>query len=263
MPTLTDALMTATSALNDATTAVRGTLAAMQAIRDSAVASTTTVIQQATPLSRVWYVDPVNGSDTGTGRDGSGRGKEFKSIEAVARVAAPATKHLILLLGDCEIGYREGLYADLGIVGAAYADGVSSTTVNTQRRLSFRPEALNSPQPSSSPYAGRHTAGLFLYSVSLGFTNIDLVLPDVPAGVAYTAALIAGTYSAVTGQSCTLTGTAQGNSGRFIKNADSTPVQFFYGGTIASSLSGRIFDGIAAGADPNVGKRFITNLTTN
>lgn len=262
MPTLTDALMTTTAALTDATTAVRGVLTTMQAIRDSAVASTTTVIQQATPLSRIWYVDPVAGSDA-AGRDGAGRNGALRTIEAVCRQAAPATKHVVVLLGDCEISYREGLYADLGIVGAAYADSVSSATVNTQRRLSFRPEALNSPQPAASPYAGRHTAGLTLYSVSLGFTGLDIVLPDVPSGIVHTAALIAGTYSAVTGQACTLTGTTQSNSGRFIKNADSTPIQFFYGGTIASNLSGRIFDGVAAGADPNAGKRFVTNLSTN
>lgn len=158
------------------------------------------------------------------------------------------------LLGDTVVTLVAPLAATMSIFGAQPAAGPVGYS-DARRRLDFRPEATNSPSTDGT----RRSGGMYM-SAQLALRNLDLIIPDAPAGV-LGACFVGANCSAITATNCTINGTTASNSARLLAGSDASALQFWFSGTIGPGATGRIFTGITPGQDPNLSKTYITNLT--
>jgi hypothetical protein len=254
MATITEALQTAAQALNNAVASVLGLRAELAAKIAAGVAENKQIVAEAIPILRQWVVDPVNGSDNNDGRTFA---TAFKTLHAVALRAAPSTKHLVFLMGDIVHEHYSNSFADISVRGSTNTPDNSYQFASTRRRITFRPEAINSPL-----FPGYRATSGFALGTAFTFYNVDIVIADVPDGLSQVEHFRCGGGS-VNIDSGDIYATTPSNVGRLIGSVSTIPPGIWISGAIAAAARGRIFGGVAAGADPNAGKRFNSNLTTN
>lgn len=255
MATIVESLLAAAAAVNNVAARLLGLETRMEAKFATVVTDTQNVVAAALPTLKVWFVDPIGGSDD---NDGSTLAKSKKTLHSVFTLAAPSTKHLVYVMNDMVHEYYSGCFADISLRGSMptpASDGYAY--VSTRRRLTFRPEALNSPLAPGY----RATSG-FGYSSMLNLYNFDVYLADVPDGMNISEHFRANAGSLAIDLGAIFATTA-GNAGRLVSSVGAVPTAFYFFGAIASAALGRIFSGIAAGGDPRVGSHYTTNLTTN
>ncbi|GJD93343.1 hypothetical protein [Methylobacterium iners] len=257
MTTVVEALVEATAAMNAATASVLQARTQIQADFAAAKADAVKVVNDVTVLQRQWYCDPVNGNDA---NDGSTLAKATKTLHGIVSRAPSATKHYVFLMNDITHEHWSQAFADISVRGSQPGPDPAGVfpVAAAQRKVTFRPTALNSPIGNSQT-----TTAMFQLFNTMSFTGVDLVLADQPAGQT-----ISGHFYAFRGANLivdigSILGVTAGAPGRLIQKGDSAPVGFYLYGSVAAAAQGRIFSGIAAGADPRVGGFYQTNLTTN
>lgn len=255
MPTIIEGLTQAAQDLRDAVAAVLGLRTELRAEIDAGLAANRQIVADAVPLLKQWVVDPVSGSD-GTG-DGRTVATAYKTLEKVFQQAAPATEHLIFITGDIEHQYYSSIMANVAIRGSTKAPGTDGYMLATaKRKITFRPEALNSPLAGGT----RATSG-FVSNNNIDFNACDIYIADTPAGVTAVAHILGNPRVSINNGD--IFATTPGNAGRLVAFGTAVPPAFYFYGAIAAAAQGRLFANVAAGADPNATKRYVTNLTAN
>lgn len=258
MPTIAEALTNSAAALDRATTEVLGLRSGMANDIANGLAQIRGLIQTVTPTALFWYVDPANGSDTNG--DGKSLLTAFKSLDKLFGYLTPNTGHLVYLFGDDQINYLQRTYASIRIYGCT-SSGVSGNGYQyplTPRTITFKPEALNSPQPFGGP---RNCGGIVL-SADLAFYSCNLVLPDIQDGVQPGVFMFDGPVS-LSVQGGSILGVTASNPNQLLRSLGSWQRSFFLSGTVAAAAQGRIFYGVAPGANPKTSGDWNTNLTVN
>lgn len=205
---------------------------------------------------QLFFVDPVNGSDTDPLRDGLTIGRAYQSIERAFRAGQLGT-NVVVLLGDTRWTRRVDLVSNWVISGAAATDTNVGYT-SQARNLFFSGEAVNSPYGAQ----GRIPAGANFYAGSLTFGRINAYLPNIPSALP-TQSL----FQMLGGGSLAIdTGSIQleaGSTGGFLMGQ--APVQsglYLPGSSLGSGVPGRVLQNIAAGANPNASPFYRSNLTS-
>ncbi len=254
MPTIVDALTAATDALNQATAKVLAFQQQLQQQANSSAQAATTVINNflARPLAQTYCVDPINGSDAA---DGLTYATAKKSLDGVFAVQGSQSVS-IQLFGDTTITTRSTVPSGITITGVQPA--ANGGTTNVRRTVSFLGTATNSPTSNF----GNMSAGInFIGATSFQTNNIDFMLPDMPASINLRAHLYSANNLDVLCQQFTLNAADA--------NADALFGSFNSGRIIATiypifgpGAAGHLFEGIAAGSDPNATWIYKSNVTS-
>lgn len=256
MPTLTEALEDATTALNNAVAQVLGLAEDLEASQNQNVTNVTNVINNflARPPSQALFVDPILGDDT---KDGKSIANCFKTLEK-ALESTEGSVTSIILFGDYQMRRRVSVFTAVTINGAIRAGNDVGYTF-TQRQVTALPEADNSPVLGY----GRVSAGVFVFAPYLATSFIDWQVPNVPVvspPIVVNSILYVNGASTISLDGTTITAVASGGAGSLIARASSR-ISVMIVGTLGSNAAGRIFNGIASGANPNADPHIITNLT--
>lgn len=254
--TIIETCVDATAALVAATQDILGLRPLITKQLADALARTQVVVATATPLSRIWWVDPVNGSDV---NDGTSAATALKSPEQVFGLAAPNTRHIMLLLGDAEIQQRRDIFADITVAGAVASNVAAAGYLPAQRTVNFRKEAVNSPLSDGV----RTTSGMALLAASLSFSRCDLILAEVPDALGNKCHIIGTNSSSLTITDGTINGVNASNGGRLVTTYDISRMSVWISGAIGPGAQGRIFDGLPAGGNPNAAYRYASNITSH
>lgn len=257
MATIVQALENATTALNDAVKGIFSLRQQIVADFQAAKNENQKVVDDAIALQRVWIVDPVNGSDA---NDGSTLAKALKTLHAVTTQAPPSTDHFVYLMNDLVHEHYSQGYANITVRGSSpFPDPTGIYPFAAAKRvLSFRPIALESPLGGTQT-----TTSAFQMLHNMRLTGIDVILADVPAGTTQVVHFLSNNGSALTIDAGSILGTTPDNIGRLLGPNDAAPPGLYFYGSVTSPAQGRIFSGIAPGADPAANHRYVTNLTTN
>jgi len=198
--------------------------------------------------SRLYYVDAASGDDAA---DGTSPQTALASLEAALQRAPAGGRCSVRLLSDVVVSERVGLNAS-----ATFIYGTDATGAPVQRQVAFAAQA-----GTGTAVAGwYHNTGGVLY-----LSDLDITLPVAAAGM--TTRYVIGHWPggvdvlfrchvrAAAGSDCWLIG---GVAGRAIVDFRSCSID-----ASAGAGSGRLFEGVAAGADPNSDWRIRTNITAN
>lgn len=248
--TLAEALQYASGRLDAAAnlmTAIRDQVAAQLA---ATTGNATTIINNfinRPPVRQVFF-DPVNGNDD---NDGSTIALARKTIDAIlSTMGSNATT--ILMLGDGVIRGRYTVSAPLYLAGIQQsADGF----ILYRRKLTWLGTAINSPQPA----VGSFCAGMWFDGPTLRLTQVDLQMPDVPAGVNARDFITSNIGLTVNGGDPSVTLSSQ--QAGFLFAAQGGHITVNWSPTLGSGVAGHLFYGIAAGANPNAAFQYDTNTT--
>lgn len=253
MPTIVEALQTATDELHTAAVLLQTLAGQVQQNLDSTTDTTQTIINdfihRPTPI-RI-YCDPIDGNDAD---DGSTPDLAKKSIDGIiSGVVNDAIE--IRLLNDAVFRRKQNVYVSVAITGvqrSANAEGFSFAT----RNITLLGTAENSP----SPLFGSFCAGLFVFGPEVRLAYINVLVPDMPSGQntrsfltnqGSSAIVLVGnpTISVQSNQA----GALIGSNGHALVTM--TPV-------LAAGAAGHLFEGVAAGSNPNSLWAYSTNLTS-
>lgn len=250
MPTIVDALSAATDALNAATAKVLGFMSQLQTQASASQQAATTVINNflARPPAQTIWCDPVNGNDQ---NDGLTSDKPRKTLEAIV-IGIGTTVTDIYLMNDALFSQRYNLNANLRILGVQTSPAAPGF-IPFNRKITFLGTALNSPAPG----IGNFCAGLWCFGVSVTTDHIDFQLPDVGAGYDYRAHFTSAVGTGFNFSNGIIqAGTA--NAGSLVGAGMRSIV--FMSMTYGSNAAGHIFQGVAAGADPNSQFAYVSNV---
>ena len=260
MPTAVDAAQAAADELHAATVAMYEVRNEFRAGLAQMRASATTVITNfLNGGGKNYLVDPAIGSDTNTGL---GPDTAFKSVDrafqAIQDDGTTVFGANVFALGDVQIRLSRSIQSPVSIYGAEWVpDEVGNPYRLKQRVLRFLAEATNSPVAGF----GRTVAGIRMGAPLLRLQSLNVVLPDVIAAV--NAKSIFPMYSggSVICDNCTVTCETAGS---VVSLFDAVaPASFFINGTIGTNAPGKLFRGVASGANPNTSNfLFRTNLTS-
>ena len=251
--TIVDALQDATTALNNATANVLGLQETLTQQASASQTAATTVINnfQARPAVQYLWVDPVNGNDA---NDGSTYALAKKSLDNLLdTIGISAT--IIFLTADTTLLRRHGINASLAIYGVQ-PDASAAGYDAVQRNFTFLGTALNSPQP----VRGNFPSGLDLIGPNFFTQNINLNLPDLPANSNVLCHIendsggsvrFNGTILNVTSAAA---GSLLGGNGNTMNVRDEL--------ILGPGVQGHIFQGVAAGENPNDLFVYDTNCTS-
>ncbi|ACL55618.1 hypothetical protein [Methylobacterium nodulans] len=253
MTTVVEGLENATTALEQAVADVLGLKSQLLAPYNQNVTQTTNIVNQFINRSayEVVWIDEIDGSDT---NDGKTADTPKRSLDAaIAAMGMSATE--FRLLSDVTLKQKTNLYANVifsGVQKSAAAPGY----IPFNRRMSFLGTAENSPQPG----VGTFCAGLFVYTANVQFGFIDFALPDVPAGIGYPYAFSAQAQASFVVYNTTLTvgSPAAGSLFGSILGRVTASLSLVLG----TGAAGHVFDGVAAGGNPNLAWKYDTNITS-
>ncbi|MCF4125049.1 hypothetical protein [Methylobacterium sp. SyP6R] len=253
MPTLMEMFTQATSDLRAAVASVVGLEARVQAKFDANTNNVTTIINNfnARPLAVTFYVDPINGNNA---NDGASLAAPKRSTDNVlASLGSQGVS--IVLLGDDVIRLRHNAATNVYIYGAQRAANAQGW-VNYLRTVTLLGIAENSP----SLTVGTMSAGIFFSAGQFFSANCNFVLPDVPAGYSNRAHFCSAAFVNMQFTAGTLTASGPGAAALVGSFNGGRSVVTLTGFTLGTNASGHVFDGIAAGADPNGSWNYSTNL---
>jgi hypothetical protein len=251
-------MTTVVDGLTDATTALQAALAQWLDLYDSVSAAQTVTVNQATtiinnfvnrpPVTAI-FVDEVAGNDA---NDGATISTPKKSIDKVIEDMKNNSTS-VLALSDLTFKKRGSLYASLTITGIQPAANPQGFIVY-QRTVRFLGTAENSPQ-SSETFPG----GLVIYGAVLRTVAIDFALPDVPVGLTYRAHFISlGSNFTINAPTITVSSSGAGALiGVLVARAT-----VYVNPTFGAGAAGHLFDGVAAGVNPNNFWQYSSNLTS-
>lgn len=251
--TIVEALSAATNALNNAVANVLGLYAAIDTRLNEKVSQVQTIIYNFDNRSAysVVYVDEVNGSEANNGLSIDTPKKLIDNV--IDAMGLNATE--IRLLSDCTWRRKGTLNANLilnGVQKSAAAPGF----IPRVRRLVVQGIAENSPQPG----VGTFCAGAFCYAGIVTVQSVDIALQDVPSDYAYRGVFAVQNLTSFVVYSSTLTVSSPQAGSVFstILGKITASLSFVLG----SGAAGHVFDGVAAGANPNNSWKYDTNITS-
>lgn len=260
MPTATDALQAAADRLDAVQAAWYATIADVRRLLAQNGAVATTVITNfLNGGGKSYLVDPVLGNDTNTGL---GPDTAFKSVDrafqAIQDDGTTVFGANVFALGDVQVRQSRAIQSPVSIYGAEWVpDEVGNPYRLKQRQIRFLAEATNSPVSGF----GRAVAGVRMGASLLRLQSLNIVLPDVIGAVNYRSIFPMYSGGSVICDNCTVTCET---STSLVNLFDAVaPASFFINGTIGTNAPGRLFRGVAAGANPNTSNfLFRTNLTS-
>ncbi len=252
MPTVVEALQEATTALNNATAQILSIRDEVAATLDAKVVEASTVINNFVqrPPVQEYFLDAINGNDA---NDGVAITRPKRNIDTLLGETVGQSIAL-RLMSDVTISVRHTRYAfiDLqGIQASAQAPGF----IQFERNVNFLGTATNSPQP----ILGSFCSGMFLQGAALFSAYVRFNLPSVPAGNNYRSHFTTS-GGAITITQCTLT--SVGAAAGALIGANTGKATAFVSVVMGTGAAGHIFDGIAAGQNPNAQWMYDTNVTS-
>ena len=256
MTTVVEALMQAAQDLRDAVASVLGLRADVQALKDSTTSSAQTIIQNFVNRAPVvsLFIDENNGID-GPGHGGS-LDNPFKTLDYALDNSDASVIRFFSLLSDVTVRKQRPTFGPITIAGIVKANnGIGYT--DARRKISFLAEATNSPSLS----LGRVTPFFDHYGPSFTFYSVEIALPNVSADIAwpYFMATHGGNYSI---GNCAITTLVAGSKAILFIPQAGRATYSIVGTSIDTNSQGKIFAGVAAGADPRTNYLYETNLQT-
>lgn len=250
---------TIADALQNATDAVNNLAARMNLLRDGLAAQVASVIFDARaaalavvnrPGIRVVYIDPVNGSEDNPGTLASPR----KDLDAVLATTGLQFS-LVYLMGDTTIRKRHEIFAPFVIYGIQKAQNTVGF-VNVDRQVSFLGLSENSPRATGE----NDCAGVTIYGQNFQSGSISYRLPELPGGLTIKSHLNSNSGASVTIVGGTVS--AVGASAGALIGSLNQKMSVFLSTILGSNAAGHLFDGVAAGQNPNNIFPYTTNVTT-
>lgn len=239
--------------------AARAALAKWQDLYDAIVAKQAETVTKVTntinvfntrPLAVFYFVDAVNGSDA---NDGSTPALAKRTADSIlANIGSQGVN--IVFLSDDTIRLRHNCATNVSFNGGQRANN-GQGYINFPRSISLLGAAENSP----SPTVGTMTSGIFFSAGQLFTTNITFFLPDVPANTNQRPHFASAAFVNMQFSSGAVAATANAAAliGSFNGGRSTVTFESF---ALASGATGHVFDGVAAGADPNALWKYSTNL---
>ena len=258
MPTATDALQAAADELHAATLAMYGVRDEVRTKLTQTSAAATSVINNFLRGNvKNWFFDAVGGLDSNDGLDVARPKRTMDALlDAVEADGTSIFGAVVFMLSDGVIRSYHNLSNPVALMGVEWGGGTLGSAYHlVVRNLTFQTEAMNSPVAG----IGRTPPGLRLLGSSLRLVSLTVAMPDVPstfdAKPLFTM-INGGTLSI---ESVTLTCATAGSAVSLLGVAAPVTVNFL--GTLGSNATGHVFQGIAAGANPNTNFVYRTNLT--
>ncbi|BAQ50415.1 hypothetical protein [Methylobacterium aquaticum] len=249
MPTIVEALTQAAQDLRDAVAAVLGLRTEFETKFSQNQSTVTTIINNFAnrPAVQVIYVDPVNGDET---KDGGTLDTARKNLDAVLDGLVLPTE--VRLLADVVMQKRVSVDTRLSIIGIQRS---SDGYIVVRRKIGFLGIATNSPIPG----IGATCAGIFFGTGSVRLEHIDFDLPTVDPGLNYRSHLTSLLELTVAADKLIVTA-ASGAGALFAAfNSRMTVTTMLQ---LDAASAGHVFDGVAAGANPNNRYEYTTNVTS-
>lgn len=203
------------------------------------------------PPTLIRYVDATNGNDA---NDGSTPALAYKTIDRPISLTQNYTL-ILYLMTDVTWSNRLNIYNSMFIQGVTITSGAISAFTN--RGITFLGEAANSPVQQ-----GRCTAGAFLYGASLTMDHAYVVLPDAVAGVTVTDHIQVQQGGTVSLSVSTVTTVSTNGTSALIGSPSNQGGGYFTSCNFSARAYGRLFAGVASGANPNSLWNFRSNLTS-
>lgn len=219
-------------------------------LRAIAAACATTVYLTRPGQNLVW-VDPVSGNDA---NDGATLATSKKDIEAVIDAMGPNGTE-IRVLNDFALTRRHAVYAPLTIGGVQAAANAAGYT-QVARTMSVQGTATNSPDVGGNTFcpgidflSGNVRTSFINYAIGAvpsGLTNprVFTALSELGASISY------GTLNALAGTGASLFGASNGMI-----------AATFASFSLGASAPGHVFEGVAAGGNPNATLIYRSNST--
>ncbi len=252
MTTVVEALQTATLELHNAAVLLQTLAGSVSQNLTQTTTNTTNIINNflGRPPTIGIFVDPVAGNDNNDGT----LARPKKSIDTVLdNIGTTATN--IYMLGDVTVRRRRTVYAPLSIFGVQ-ASGNSTGYIFVPRKMAFLGTAENSP----IEFTGSFPSGIWFFGPNYRSSYINYEMPTQPAGQDYTAYFTSdvGTTFVITTSTLLVSGAA---SGSFLGSSTNT-LNASLSMTLGSGATGHLFQGVAAGANPNTLFQYHTNITS-
>jgi hypothetical protein len=263
MATIVSALQDATTELHNAALALNDARATFVAQSTQNLADTQAIVTKGI-TSPTWFLDPVNGNDA---NDGLSYATSRKTLHSIISTTGLVGNQFINLFGDLVHQHWTTTLSSFTVRGCTNAGNTSGdgyAYAPAKRKITFRPEALNSPIVFTGGGQSRCTSGI-VFQQAVQFLNCDFYIADLPAGTFPNNVHFRCLNSSdliIQAGNIYASGLANQN-GYFIQAASPAPVGFWFGGVVDATAAGRMFLGVAVGANPNNNKQFNTNLTTN
>lgn len=258
MTTIVEAMTEATAALNAAVAQVLSVRNAMQTQLDAKVTQATTTINNfvnRAPSVTV-YVDPNLGVDA-VGR--GGLDTPYKSTDYALTVRDQSVFTSVYLLGDDTLTKPQNFYSSTAFLGVVKSPGANGALISpAQRKLSFLSEAIGSPFAGT----GRIIPNLTAVNGFLLFKTIEIRLPKPAAGLVRQHLI--NTFGINLGfEDCLISvETADADIDLITAVSGQRTQVSFLNTTFGPNVPGKLFNGIAAGGNPNTAFSYETNVTS-
>lgn len=258
MTTVVESLQDATHELHEAAAFYQSradqVAAQLNLFSTSATTTINNYINRAPILSM--FIDENNGVDAAAGRGTDAA--PYKTIDYALENTDSSVRRVVYLLSDCFVRKWRQLNQAVQFVGLSRVPSGSFgwPYSYTQRKLQFLGEATNSPRSD----LGRVVPFFDVSTNGISFSFIDFVIPAPSNGVNYLG-LINSNGGQCRFESVNLTVDSASSLVRLFAATAAQVVVTFYG-TIGANVPGKIFDTVAAGANPNGVWNFRSNLTS-
>lgn len=257
-------MSTIAEAMDAATAELRATRVAVEALRQLGADQLAQTVNSAQTIVNNYINRSPSASvfvDFNNGVDAIGRGgvdTPYKTIDYAIERSDKSVANTFYLLSDMTLTKWHILLSAVGFVGISKIPsgpyGYPFTFTN--RKLNFATEAYNSPRTD----LGRLVPFLDSQQGGISFRNIDIAMPTPVAGVNWRSLI--GPSSTVSFVNSTITAEAAGVDIKLINRPAGQAIVSFEASTFTANAAGKIFTGVAAGADPNGLFNYRSNITS-
>lgn len=261
MPTVVEALADATAELHNAALLYQTRADQVAANLASFTSSAQTIINNyvnRSPIAVAWVDENVGVDDLSPGRGGLDT-KPFKTVDFALDNTDQSVARVIYLLTDVTMKNWHRTYDRVVFAGQIKIPGIYGAPYSyVSRKFRFTGEAIQSPRLDLGRVVPFFDCGGM---GGVEFQYCDIIIPATVAGINYYS-LIAGTTQNFSFWNCNFSVETAGTAAKLITCFAGSIVVTFAGCTFGANVPGKLFDTVAAGANPNANYAYRTNIAS-